>query len=148
MVAIASHTVTYLFTLTFLLHMRGVADSRRSNCGDGPQIMPGSSTVQWENSNTTNHAYLRVEVRKVNAIWNQTGCLNSEEFSSFYAHPSTSMPTNYTFPSMDFDSLYIAKAFWIDYNYNYYYLGNSECYFIPQRSEYLHIPEALQTNIT
>ena len=108
--------------------------------------MPGSSTVQWSNYYPINHT--RVDVRKVNAIWNQTGCLNSEPVTSFYAHPSTSMLTNYTFPSMDYDSLYIAKVLWIDSSSNYYYLGNSECYFIPQRSEYSHIPEALQTAVT
>ena len=143
---IASRIVKYLFTFTFLRLRRAADSSYPWKCGGAPRIIPGSSTVQWRNyyPNIINQTYL--EVRKVNDVWSQTGCLNSEEVihsRSFYGTSASTI--RYQFPSMDYDSLYIAKVFWIDRSSNAYYRNNSECYFIPQRSEYSHIPEALQS---
>ena len=107
--------------------------------------MTDLGTVQWRNYYPIARTY--VEVRKVNAIWNQAGCLNSNRVTSFSAYPNASMPTSYTFPSMDYDSLYIAKVLWLNNN-SIYYLHNSECYFIPQRSEYSHVPDVVQADFT
>ena len=119
----------------FLLHVCGAAATSASFCGTSPQ-MTDPSTVQWSNPPQVNHSY--VEVRKVNNIGNQTEC-NSDGVTSFEVFSFNT--ANYTFPSIDYDSLYIAKVRWPDYSdiFRQYYLRNSECYFIPQRREYSHI---------
>ena len=61
-----------------------------------------------------------------------TGCLNAVEVASLHVSRSAS----YSLPSVDYNSLYIAKVLWLDSSNNVHYLNNSECYFIPQRREY------------
>ena len=63
----------------------------------------------------------------------QTGCLNAVEVAALHASSSSS----YSLPSVDYNSLYIAKVLWLDSSNNPHYLNNSECYFIPQRREYI-----------
>ena len=63
-----------------------------------------------------------------------TGCLNTVEVASLHGSRSAS----YSLPSVDYNSLYIAKVLWLDSSNNAHYLTNSECYFIPQRREYLY----------
>ena len=123
-----------LFALMLLLHVRGAAGSLSYYCGGDPKITD-SNVVQWSNTMYVNHSY--VEVRKANDISTQTGCLNSEKVTSFRAFPDDS--PSYTFPAMDYDSLYIAKVIWLSNSYTAYYRNNSECYFIPQRREYSHM---------
>ena len=78
-------------------------------------------------------AYL--EVRRVANIRGQlTGCLDAMEVDSRHVSRSSS----YSLPSVDYNSLYIAKVIWLDSSNNAHYLNNSECYFIPQRSECSH----------
>ena len=112
------------------------AASSSEYCGGSPQMqMADPNTVEWNTSSLANHSY--VEVRKVNDIWSQTGCLNSDEVASFRAFPP-SVPS-YTFPTTDYDSLYIAKVICLDNSYRAYYRNTSECYFIPRRREYSHV---------
>ena len=93
-----------------------------------------NSNVRWSNPFwlSVNNSY--VEVRKVN-ILTQTGCLSSIEVETFYTFSENS--PSYTFPDEEYESLYVAKVFWLDNSYNVYYLNNTECYFLPQRRKYI-----------
>ena len=75
-----------------------------------------------------------MQLSKVTNVWNQTGCLTLEPVTSvdYQANYGTS---SYTLSLVDYDSLYVARLVWFDSSNNSYYLNNSDCYFIPQRSE-------------
>ena len=100
---------------------------------------PGTVRVSWSGDMFNVHrAYL--EVRRVANIRGQlSGCLDAVEVAS--RHVSTSSP--YPLPTVDYNSLYIAKVLWLDSSNNAHYRNNSECYFIPQRREYSHTPESM-----
>ena len=103
---------------TFLLHVHGAAVSLSANvfCGGSP-VMADSNAVWWSNPLFVNNSY--VEVRKAVNISTQTGCLSLIDVESSYTFPDNS--PSYTFPAMNYDSLYIAKVFWLDNSYNVYH---------------------------
>ena len=107
-------------------------------CGNKPTVTnPG--TFSWYGSRSgVYRAYL--ELRRVANIRGQlTGCLDAVQVASRHV----SRLSSYSLPSVDYNSLYIAKVLWLDSSNNAHYLNNSECYFIPQRREYSHTPECM-----
>ena len=109
-------------------------------CGNGPMVTnPGTVRVSWSGDMFNVHrAYL--EVRRVANIRGQlTGCLVTVEVASRHVSRSSLYPL----PSVDYNSLYIAKVLWLDSSNNAHYRNNSECYFIPQRRECSHTPESM-----
>ena len=106
-------------------------------CGNVPMVTD-SGTFSWSGGYPVYRAYL--EVRRVANIRGQlTGCLVTVEVASRHVSRSSLYPL----PSVDYNSLYIAKVLWLDSSNNAHYRNNSECYFIPQRRECSHTPESM-----
>ena len=117
-------------------------------CGRGSTVT-NPNTIQWKTYRDSYYGYYYSHVKraylqlsKVSNAWNQVGCLRLEPVTSAEYRRSSSNHY-YTLPSTDYNSLYVARLVWFDSNNNSYYLNNSDCYFIPQRSEYPHRHEVL-----
>ena len=125
--------IHYHLTISSLFLLSMAASS--SYCGSNPTVTnPSTSNVSWTIGSGYNVNYTSLEIRRVDNIWSQTatGCLSS-------VHVVSTSSAFYSVPNVDYDSLYIARVFWYDFSHNRYYRNNSECYFIPQRSEYLYM---------
>ena len=112
-----------------------------SYCGSNPTLT-NSNTVRWTRGSGSNVYNGSLEIRKVDDIWSQraTGCLNSVQLP-VVSYSISQNYWSYSVPNVDYDSLYIARVLWLDSSNNPYYHVNSECYFIPRRSECLQIQE-------
>ena len=108
-------------------------------CGNMPTVI-NPSTVNWARGSGSFVDHASLEIRKADNIWSQTatGCLSTEQVVSD-SHVSSS--SSRSVPNVDYDSLYIARVLWLDSSNNPYYHVNSECYFIPRRSECLQNQE-------
>lgn len=103
-------------------------------CGNMPTVT-NPRTIQWWHGDGSyvNRAYLEV-LRVANIRSQLPGCLNAVKVTSQHV----SRFSSYALPSVDYNSLYIAKVLWLDSSDNAHYSHNSDCYFIPQRREYLY----------
>ena len=77
-----------------------------------------------------------LEIRKIDRAWSQTGCFNlSDPISGSGPVPASS---EHTLSSVDYDSLYIARIFWVS-NGTSYYIKDADCYFTLQPSEWINV---------
>lgn len=107
-------------------------------CGDKPTISNDSAILNWIRSNTygsgSSVVSAELDLRKVENAWSQTGCFSlGENLSELGLNISASY--NYTIPSVDYNSLYIARVWWLDSTGQKYYIKDGDCYFTLQPSE-------------
>lgn len=107
----------------------------QSFCGSKPTVSNNPATLKWVGSGNS-IVSATLDIRKVENAWSQTGCFNLQETlpESGMSFPATS---THTISSVDYDSLYIVKLFWVDSEGTSFYNRDGDCYFTMQPSKWL-----------
>ena len=104
-------------------------------CGSSPTLSSNNpATLKWYKW-YTQIRNATLDIRKVGNPWSGTGCFSiGGTLPESGPVPATS---THTISSVDYDSLYVARLYWMDSEGKEYYNRNRDCYFTIQPSEWL-----------
>ena len=113
-------------------------------CGNKPTVSNDPAILKWNLGINLGYGKrvdsATLDIRKIDRAWSQTGCFNlSDPISESGPVPASSQ---HTLSSVDYDSLYVARIFWVR-NGTRYYIKDGDCYFTLQPSEQINVVQCV-----
>ena len=111
-------------------------------CGNEPTVSNDPAILKWDLGIDLGYGSrvgnATLDIRKIDRAWSQTGCFNlGDPISGSGPVPASS---EHTLSSVDYDSLYIARMFWVrNGTSTSYYIKDGDCYFTLQPSEQINV---------